>query len=75
MGDAMSGRAVVAVLALAVAGCGPTAAQVRERELCYERAEAGAQLRVDLECPGLFSTCVASTDILAELRREQEACP
>ena len=58
-----------------VLGCGLTAAQVRERELCYSRAEAAAQERVDRECAVSFSTCPVARDILDELRRAQEECP
>lgn len=64
-----------AVVALALVGCGLSAAQVRERELCYSRAEAAAQDRVDRECSGSFRTCPAADAIMAELRAAQEACP
>lgn len=66
-------RAILATLALA--GCGLTAAQIRERDLCYERADAAAQDRVDRECAESFSTCPTADDIMDELRRAQEACP
>ncbi len=56
-------------------GCGLSAAQVRERDLCYERAEAAAQKRVDDECPESFAACPARDDIMAQLKRDQEACP
>jgi hypothetical protein len=55
--------------------CGPSAEQLRERELCYERAESAAQQRVDTECPGSFAECAAADGIMAELRQAQEACP
>jgi hypothetical protein len=63
------------LLTLALTGCGLTAAQVRDRELCYTRAESAAQRRVDLECRGSFLACPAADGILADLRRAQEACP
>lgn len=65
----------VAILIITAAGCGLSATQVRERELCYDRAETAAQKRVDDECSGSFSTCPVRSDIMAELRRNQEACP
>jgi hypothetical protein len=67
-------RAPFPALALAtlVAGCSPTSA---EHERCYEAAEVAAQERVERECPGLFDTCPASEDILAELEVAQAACP
>jgi len=68
----MQHRHVILALALA---CGPTAEQLRERELCYERAESAAQSRVDSECPGSFAECPAADGIMAELRQAQEACP
>ena len=55
-------------------GCGLTATQVRERQLCYHRADAAAQARVDAECPGSFSKCESADPIMAELRQSQEAC-
>lgn len=68
------GEAMKMGLVLALVGCGLTATQVRERELCYGRAEAAAQKRVDAECPGKFSECAAADEILGELRTAQEAC-
>jgi hypothetical protein len=65
-------RAVAIMLAVA---CGMTAAQVRERELCYAKAEANAQKRVDTECAVSFATCPLAGAILDELRAAQEACP
>jgi hypothetical protein len=52
-----------------------TAVQVRDRELCYSRAEAAAQKRVDQECADSFQTCLSANDILDELRVAQESCP
>jgi hypothetical protein len=63
------------LLILTLAGCGMSAAQVRERELCYNRAETVAQDRVDRECSGSFRTCPVADDIMEQLRRAQEACP
>lgn len=62
-------------LVLTSAACGPSAEQLRDRELCYERAESAAQARVDHECPDLFTDCPVANDILDELRVAQEACP
>lgn len=63
------------LIMLALTGCGLTAAQVRERELCYSRAESAAQARVDVECAASFATCAVGREILEELRIAQEACP
>ena len=63
--------AFAAFAAFAELGCGPDAA---ERERCYDAAEADAQRRVDVECPGRFDTCPAADAIVDELRRAQEAC-
>lgn len=63
-------------LLLMLAACGPSAEQLRDRELCYERAETEAQQRVDAECEGMaFAECPGAHAILDELRRAQEACP
>lgn len=67
-------KSVLAAGALLVA-CGPGAAELAERERCYEAAEAAAQRRADRECPDLFIECHSADDILDELRRAQEACP
>jgi hypothetical protein len=56
-------------------GCGLTAVQIRERDLCYERADAAAQGRVDRECSDSFAACPTADAIMDELRRAQEACP
>ena len=67
----------ILLLATALA-CGPSLDQIRVRELCYTRAEAAAQARVDRECYAAgqpFAACPARPDILAQLQREQEACP
>jgi hypothetical protein len=64
------------LLTLTLAACGPTAEQLRARELCYTRAETEAQKRVDIECEGAaFAECQAARDILDDLRVAQEACP
>ena len=61
---------------IGLTGCGMSATQVRARDLCYSRAEAAAQARVDDECSaGSFAECPARHAILDELRRAQEACP
>ena len=70
----LSHVALIAV-AMTLAACGMTALQVRERDLCYSRAEIKAQDRVDSECDGAFKTCSAARDIMDELRRAEEACP
>lgn len=64
------------IVCLVIGGCGLSAVQIRERDLCFERAETAAQKRVDDECAeGSFSTCPAAKSILDELRAAQEACP
>lgn len=63
------------VAMVALTACGMSATQVRERELCYSKAEAKAQERVDRECSASFSTCPVARDILDGLRKDQEACP
>jgi hypothetical protein len=55
--------------------CGMTAVQVRDRDLCYERAESAAQARVDAECAESFAACPVADDIMDELRQAQESCP
>jgi hypothetical protein len=56
--------------------CSATPEQLRERELCYERAESEAQRRVDSECEGMaFAECPVGHRILDDLRKAQEACP
>jgi hypothetical protein len=67
-------RTILGII-LASAACGPSVEQLRDRELCYERAEGAAQARVDGECSGSFATCPAADGILDELRLAQEACP
>jgi hypothetical protein len=52
-----------------------TAVQVRDRDLCYERAESAAQARVDAECAESFAACPVADDIMDELRQAQESCP
>ncbi len=66
---------VSASLFVSLTGCGMSAVQVRDRNLCYGRADAAAQKRVDQECSDSFTTCLAANDILDELRAAQEACP
>jgi hypothetical protein len=68
-------RSIITMAVVLVAGCGLSAVQVRDRNLCYERADAAAQARVDRECPGSFSDCEAANAILDELRAAQKACP
>jgi hypothetical protein len=65
----------VGLLGGSTTACGLSAVQVRERELCYERAEAAAQARVDAECAESFTDCATADAILTELRTAQEACP
>jgi hypothetical protein len=67
--------AVFGLVQVSSSGCGMSAAQVRDRELCYNRAETVAQDRVDRECSGSFRTCPVADDIMEQLRRAQEACP
>lgn len=75
MKGGLRASSVPLVLAIA-AGCGATLAEVRERDLCYERAETAAQKRVDVECEGAsFSECPAAPAILDDLRKAQEGCP
>ena len=66
--------ALVAVVAI-TAAVWPSAAQLRERERCYEAAEAAAQMRVDHKCPGRLASCLTARAIIADLRRAQEKCP
>lgn len=70
---ALVGIAIIAPLA--ALSCGPTDAQLAERERCYAAAESAAQERVDRECPDLFTTCAHASAIMADLQREQERCP
>jgi hypothetical protein len=73
---ALVGIAIIAPLAALVGvACGPTDAQLAERERCYAAAESAAQERVDRECPDLFTTCAHASAIMADLQREQERCP
>lgn len=66
---------ITAVSIAAVAtGCSLSAAQLRDRNLCYHRADAAAQARVDAECADSFATCGAADPIMTELRTAQEAC-
>jgi len=69
------GGALYVLVSLASLACGMTATQVAARGRCYEQAEAEAQARVDRECAESFARCASRDDIMAELRREQEACP
>lgn len=66
--------AVSIVAATVTTGCGLSASQVRDRNLCYHRADAAAQARVDAECPESFLKCSAADPIMAELRAAQEEC-
>jgi hypothetical protein len=63
------------ILLFALVGCGPTPEQLREREICYAKAEAAAQERVDTECAVSFATCPKGAEILDQLRTAQESCP
>lgn len=63
------------ILVMLLAACGPSLGQLQAREVCYNQAEAEAQHRVDAECSGAFAQCTNAGDILAELKRKQEACP
>jgi hypothetical protein len=64
----------ILVLVCVAAGCGASLEQLRGREDCYFRAESDAQVRVDLECKDGFAACASKDDIMAELKRNQEAC-
>ncbi|MEY4545363.1 MAG: hypothetical protein RL685_1558 [Pseudomonadota bacterium] len=67
---------VLGAVTLVATACGATAEQLRDRDLCYERAESAAQRRVDVECEGMgFAECPGSRAILEDLRKQQEACP
>lgn len=71
----------LACLAL-LCGCGAAAQALPppDRAFCYAVADVNAQRRVDLECSKLdgvasFAECPAHDDIMAQLKRDQEACP
>ena len=68
---------IIAIVGGSSTGCGPSAMQLRERDPCYEHAEAAAQARVDAECPApdAFASCASADAILDELRQAREACP
>lgn len=65
---------IAAITMVALTGCGLSAVQIRDRNLCYGRADAAAQARVDAECSDSFRSCPAAQSILDQLRTEQEAC-
>lgn len=61
---------------LAVSCGAATLDQLRERDLCFTRAETEAQKRIDVECEGTpFAECSAGRAILEDLRKAHEACP
>lgn len=68
----------VTVLAILLCGCG-AALPPPSRALCYANADQKAQRAVDKECrigdAGVkFSECPSHDEIMAQLRRDQEAC-
>jgi hypothetical protein len=66
----------IAASAVLTVSCGASLAQLRDREMCYTRAETQAQKRIDVECEGMaFAECPAARAILQDLQKAQEACP
>lgn len=63
------------VILMLLTACGPSLAQIKENDPCYEQAEAEAEVRVKAECNGSLSQCTVAGDILSELQRKYEACP